>query len=70
MCTRTAECVSLVLSCKSLSHPKPVLLSDDLLDLHETVWGSVKKAESSEEMREGTTLSSTQNKERDDKVTP
>lgn len=33
----------LVVFCKSLSHPKPVLLSDDLIDLHDSVWGPVNK---------------------------
>lgn len=48
----------LVVFCKSLSHPKPVLLSDDLIDLHESVWGTVKTTESSGETAEKTAPSS------------
>lgn len=55
------ECVRqwlspLVVLCKSLSHPKPALLSGDLIDLHDSVWGAVKKTGSSEEMREDSTI--------------
>lgn len=48
----------LVVLCKSLSHPKPALLSDDLIDLHDSVWGPVKKTGSRGEMREKTATSS------------
>lgn len=48
----------LVVFCKSLSHPKPVLLSDDLIDLHESVWGTVKTTKSSGETGEKTAPSS------------
>ncbi|MEQ2226352.1 hypothetical protein ILYODFUR_026619 [Ilyodon furcidens] len=48
----------LVVLCKSLSHPKLVLLSDDLIDLHDSVWGPVKETWSSRKMRERTAPSS------------
>lgn len=48
----------LVVFCKSLSHPKPVLLSDDLIDLHDSVWGPVKKTGSSGKMRKRSAPSS------------
>lgn len=45
---RVHVCI-LVVFCKSLSHPKPELLSDDLIDLHESVWGAVKATGSDRE---------------------
>lgn len=57
VCVRHIHSPSVVL-CKSLSHPKPVPLSDDLIDLHDSVWGAVKETASSGEMREKTAPSS------------
>lgn len=63
MCVYMCVCVRHILSplvvfCKSLSHPKPLLLSDDLIDLHDSIRGTVKKTGSSGEMRERTAPSS------------
>lgn len=55
----------LVVFCMSLSHPKPELLSDDLIDLHESVWGPVKETGSSGETRDGHNHHPLQNKKRD-----
>lgn len=46
----------LLVFCKSLSHPKPELLSDDLIDLHESVWGAVKETGSDRETGEHCTI--------------
>ena len=61
--TGLCECLGHIFSllevfCMSLSHPKPVPLSDDLIDLHDSVWGPVKETGPSRKMREKTTPSS------------
>lgn len=45
----------LVVFCKSLSHLKPVLPSD-MIDLHESAWGTVKKTRSGRESKEDCTI--------------